>query len=134
MTEIIPNGSLVEVIEREDEAYGGQKFYVEDYAPFNEDPDYYSEVYTGTDGQGSWVAAKKDNVKLLLTPEQLRARKLPDAKTLLREFDFLGGFSDYQFNESDITEDDTIEVYGETPEGLRFGVSLKVTAIFPVDF
>lgn len=136
---MIPMGSLVEVLEsatddQGDTVYSGQKFYVDDYAPFNDDPEYYSEVYSGYTTQDSWVAARKDNVRLLKTPEQLRERKLPDARTVLGEFDFLGGFSDYDFNESEIIDPDTIEVYGETPDGLRFGVNLKVTAIFPVDF
>ena len=141
MTEenIIPLGSLVEVIESEeldgtDYAYRGQKFIVDDYAPFNDDPDYYSEVYSGYTTQDSWVAARKDNVRLLKTPEQLRERKYPDARTILKDLDLLGGMGDFEFNESEVTEDDTIELYGETPDGLRFGVQLKVTAIFPVDF
>jgi hypothetical protein len=137
---IIPIGSLVEVIESEaledsgDRVYSGQKFIVDDYAPFNDDPEYYSEVYSGYTTQDSWVAARKDNVRLVKTPQQLRDRKLPDARTILKELDFLGGFSDFEFDESEITEDDTVEIYGETPDGLRFGVQLKVTAIFPVDF
>ena len=140
MTEenIIPMGSLVEIIESDteldDRGYSGQKFIVDDYAPFNDDPDYYSEVYTGYTTQDSWVAARKDNVRLLKTPEQLRERKYPDARKILKELDFLGGFSDFDFNESEITDDNTIEVYGETPDGLRFGVQLKVTAIFPASF
>lgn len=142
MTEenIIPMGSLVEVIESEemedsgDRVFSGQKFIVDDYAPFNDDPDFYSEVYSGYTTQDSWVAARKDNVRLVKTPEQLREREYPTAREILKELDFLGGFSDFDFNESEITEDDTIEVYGETPDGLRFGVALKVTAIFPVDF
>lgn len=138
--ELIPMGSLVEVIESEtlddtgDQAYSGQKFIVDDYAPFNDDPDYYSEVYSGYTTQDSWVAARKDNVRLLKTPQQLRERKYPDARTILRDLDLLGGMGDFEYTESEITEDDTIEVYGETPDGLRFGVQLKVTAIFPVDF
>ena len=142
MTEenIIPIGSLVEVIESEvledsgDRVFSGQKFIIDDYAPFNEDPEYYSEVYSGYTTQDSWVAARKGNVRLVKTPSQLRGRKLPDARTILKELDFLGGFSDYDFNESEIIDDDTVEIYGETPDGLRFGVNLKVTAIFPVDF
>lgn len=142
MTEenIIPMGSLVEVIETDtledsgDYAYRGQKFIVDDYAPFNDDPDYYSEVYSGYTTQDSWVAARKDNVRLLKTPRQLRERKYPDARTILKDLDLLGSMGDFEFNESEITEDDTIELYGETPDGLRFGVQLKVTAIFPVDF
>lgn len=142
MTEenIIPMGSLVEVIESEvledsnDRVFSGQRFIVDDYAPFNDDPDYYSEVYSGYTTQDSWVATRKDNVRLLKTPQELSERKLPEPCTILKELDFLGGFSDFDFNESDITDDDTIEVYGETPDGLHFGVQLKVTAVFSVDF
>lgn len=136
----IPMGSLVEVIESAtmedsgDRVFSGQKFIVDDYAPFNSDPDYYSEVYSGYTTQGGWIAAGKDNVRLVKTPQELRERKLPDARTILKDLDLLGGWGDYTFDESDITEDDTIEVYGETPDGLHFGVQLKVTAIFPVDF
>jgi hypothetical protein len=142
MTEenIIPIGSLVEVIETAeledsgDRVFSGQKFLVDDYAPFNDDPEYYSEVYSGYTTQDSWVAAHKDNVRLLKTPEQLRERKYPDARTILKDLDVLGGMGDFEYNESEIVADDTIEVYGETPDGLRFGVQLKVAAIFPVDF
>lgn len=141
MTEenIIPIGSLVEVIEGRthpagDRVRGGQKFYVEDYAPFNEDPEFYSEVYMGSDPEGFHVCTDADNVKLLLTPEQLRQRKYPTATEILKDLDLLGGWGEFDFNESEVTEDDTIELYGETPDGLRFGVQLKVTAIFPVDF
>jgi len=136
---VFPNGVLVEVIntavldDSGDRAYRGTKFIVDDYAPFNEDPDFYSEVYMGYDSQGNYVVAAKDNVKLVLSAEAARNRKLPDTKTVLKEFDFLGGFSDFNFDESDIVEDDTIEVYGETPEGLPFGVRLKVTDIFHID-
>ena len=142
MTEenIIPNGSLVEVIESEelgdsgDRVRSGQKFIVDDYAPFTTDPDYYSEVYSGYTPQHSWVAARKDNVRLVKTPQQLRERKFPDARTILRDLDLLGGVSDFEYDESEVIADDTIELYGETPDGLRFGVQLKVASIFSVDF
>jgi hypothetical protein len=143
MTEenIIPMGSLVEVIESAvledsgDRVHSGQKFIVDDYAPFNDDPEYYSEVYSGYDTHDSWVAAHKDNVRLLKTPEELRKRKYPTATEILKDLDLLGGMGDFEFNESEVDpEDDSIELYGETPDGLRFGVRLKVAAVFPVDF
>ena len=138
--EIYPEGSLLEVLEtsRNSETgefcRSGQKFVVSDYAPKTDDPDLMSEIYIGYEQDGSSVEAHKDNVKFLLSAEDARERKLPDARTILKELDFLGGFSDYAFDESDITEDDTVEIYGQTPDGLRFGVQLKVTAIFSVDF
>lgn len=143
MTEenIIPYGSLVEVIESDDLGEGsgnqvrsGQKFIVDDYAPFTDDPDYYSEVYSGYTPEHSWVAARKDNVRLLKTPQELRKRQYPNARAILKDLDLLGGMGDFEYNESEIVDDDTIELYGETPDGLRFGVQLKVASIFSVDF
>lgn len=143
MTEenIIPYGSLVEVIESDDLGEGsgnqtrsGQKFIVDDYAPFTTDPEYYSEVYSGYTPEHSWVAARKGNVRLVKTAEELRKRQYPDARAILKDLDLLGGMGDFEYNESEIVEDDTIELYGETPEGLRFGVQLKVVSIFSADF
>lgn len=139
--EIYPEGTLLEVLETSrNEETGencrrGQKFIVEDYAPKTDDPNLMSEIYIGSEQDGCSVEAHKDNVKFLLTAKAAKERKLPDSRTILRELDLLGEtYAGYDFHETNVLNDELIEAYGTTPDGLNFGIQLKVTAIFHTDF
>lgn len=118
----------------------GALFTVEEFvtAASNPDPqpdDIDVDFYEGTDRLGSSVTFPADAVELVLTAAQMRARQLPSATEIRNAIagELMGDFSTFETRETDHDGERSVEVYGETLEGLAFGFRVTVGEVWKTD-
>lgn len=122
-----PAGSLVRV-----KGQGSTLYEVDSWFQDEDDQRWY--VYA--DSQYGSDDFYGEDLELVMTAEQASSRRIPTPREILKGLDILGSSWGDQFdlNESNIEDDNTLEVYGKTNDGLRFAFNIKVYNVTPSDF
>lgn len=113
-------------------------FEVEAYVPAEESDDARA-YYTGSSANGSGdVTVYADHVEQTISAEQMAARQVPTFDAVRRHLMActLGGYGHgFELDEASAGDgEQTIELAGETTEGLRFTAYVTVTLIEHADF
>lgn len=97
-------------------------------------------VYSLSSETGGWAGreAPESYLERTRTWQEMSRRKMPTPFEIIGSLDILGWSpKGIEYNESDIgtdPENDTIEIYGKTEEGLTFGAELQVIRVWRTDF
>lgn len=131
-----PEGTLLRVtgyVEGFDARVGTQ-FEVEDYVSAEDAEDGVAFYWGSTNGNLNNVTAAASAVELVKTAEQMRDRSVPTPTAMAHALG-LSLLGDHGLLEADETEvdDDCVLIYGETPDGLRAEVRVKVVSVYRVD-
>lgn len=116
----------------------GMEFEVEEYATA-EEAEASRGYYMGSNNGGGYnVEVREDHIELVRSATEMRSRTIPTPAEIAEHIasESLGGFSDdIDIDEADYSaKDGTFEVYGKTPEGLRFAATVKVLSVERADF
>lgn len=132
-TTIHPEGALLRVTEHIDGwARKGTEFTVEFYASAEEADGL--AYYNGVTQHGSNVDVLPENVELVKTPEEMRARRIPTAEQIIAELDCLDDYDDFEINAADRPEGNSREISGVTADGLFFACTITVSNVYQGDF
>lgn len=135
---VIPSGALARFTESTLDRSEGDTFIVEMHVTAEEAEDSDKGFYWGsTPGNFNDVQVDEDKVEMVLSPDQVKARKPPSTRKMSEIV--LDGLmhhmvDGYEIEAAERDSDTTVIAYGETPEGLRFASRIEVKSIWEVDF
>lgn len=148
-TDVIPDGAMAETTEDVVDPSSkrtlrkGTRFRVEGFVSAEEAegdrPFYWGSTSNGVND----VTVDADKARVVMTPEQVRARRPPSVaairKAVIAEVCGMDGFDadaqmTFDTDEALLDGEDAIEVAGQTDQGLRFAFRLRIENVCEADF
>jgi len=121
-----------------DYVHCGQEFVIEEFLPVADNPDPEPDdipvdfYYGSANGGVNNVTAPADALEVVKTAAEMDARKPPTPRQILDGLDLLGDYDEFETYETE-ADGKGRTVYGKTADGLPFGFTLHVTAIWETD-
>ena len=115
----------------------GMEFEVEEYATAEEAEASHGYYMGNGNGGFNNVEVREDHVELVRSAADMRGRMLPTPAEIAEHLasESLGGWDGLDIDEADYSATDgSFEIYGRTPEGLRFAAVVKVLQVESTDF
>jgi len=111
----------------------GHEFEVTDYVSAEESEDGVAFYWGNSGGGFGNVAVPASLVEQVLTAEEMRNRTPPSLAALTRVLHSLSGQDGVGFTLDEVDghghPDGTVDVYGETSNGLRFGFTVTISNV-----
>jgi hypothetical protein len=140
VVDIIPEGAMAKVVQAHDsgEDYivrDGTKFIVYVYVSAEQSED--GQAYYVGHSNGGWcnITALAGYVVQVMTPEQVKNRKIPTANKLANSLisSITGSYGPFFIHTGGPARGNEVEFEGTTSEGLEFGFKVSITELGQVE-
>jgi hypothetical protein len=133
----LPSGTKVRAVRDSIEVSAGMEFEIEEYISGAEAEDGRAFYWGSRNGGINNVVALADDIEVVMSSEAMRNRALPSASVIASEIgSALCGLDGdgFTIDGTEVEPDGSVNLYGETQDGLRFGCTVAVLRVMQTDY